>query len=73
VIAGELSLEMEKMLACLREQDRELLLSFYVEEETVQELAKKHGMKETSIYKRLERAKARVQKNVQERRAYEGL
>jgi RNA polymerase sigma-70 factor (ECF subfamily) len=73
VMAGELSQEMEKLLSCLSEKDRELLLSFYAREENVQEMAKKHGIKASVIYKRMERAKKRVQKNARERRLYGSL
>lgn len=54
--------ETEAILAGLSDADRALLISLYAEGESAGELARQLGISESGVYKRAERAAARVRK-----------
>lgn len=60
----ELSEETEMLLQCLKPVERELILAYYMKECPIDELAAKYKIKEKSVYKRLERAKKKIQRYV---------
>lgn len=60
----ELSEETEVLLQCLNPGEKELILAYYMQESSVAELAVKYKIKEKSVYKRLERAKKKMQRYV---------
>lgn len=63
LVEQELSEELEQLLNCLKEKDRELFLKLYVEEKTVDEVCSETGMGKAVIYNRLSRGKQRIRKN----------
>lgn len=62
VLREELTQEMEGMLACLKEKDREIFYKLYVEQQDIDEIAKDTGMSKGTIYKRVQRGKTKLRK-----------
>lgn len=62
LIDGTLSEELEKLLSCLNEEDREIFFKLYVEEKSMDEISKETGMGKAVIYNRLSRGKQRMKK-----------
>ncbi|MBN1058854.1 sigma-70 family RNA polymerase sigma factor [Clostridium botulinum] len=58
----ELKSDVEEMLSCLKEKDRELFYKLYIEENEVNDITKEMGIKREVIYNRLSRGKKRIQK-----------
>lgn len=59
-LENELSNEVESLLECLKEKDRDLLYKLYVEEMDIDEISTEYGMKKEVIYNRLSRAKKKI-------------
>lgn len=59
-LENELSNEIEALLNCLKEKDRDLLYKLYVEEKDINEISTEYGMKKEVIYNRLSRAKKKI-------------
>jgi RNA polymerase sigma-70 factor (ECF subfamily) len=59
-LENELSNEIEALLNCLKEKDRDLLYKLYVEERDINEISSEYGMKKEVIYNRLSRAKKKI-------------
>ena len=59
--------DLEKILQALKEEDRNLLTLFYLEEKTVTEIGQILKKRPTTISVKLHRAKARAQKQVQKK------
>ena len=62
IIEKETSDETEKLLACLSKEDRDILLKLYVDEEAVEKISLEYGLKPSSIYSRVSRAKGKINK-----------
>lgn len=62
IIKNELSDDINEMLNCLNEKDRELFYKLYVEEKEVDKITEETGLKRDIIYNRLSRGKKRIQK-----------
>lgn len=60
LIEQELSEEMESMLGCLNERDRQLFLKLYAEEQSIEEISRETGMKKSVIYNRISRGRQRI-------------
>lgn len=60
IIKNELSLEVEEMMNCLNEKDRDLFYKLYVEEIEVNKISEETGMKRDAIYNRVSRAKKKI-------------
>ncbi|CAI3611725.1 putative ECF RNA polymerase sigma factor [Clostridium neonatale] len=60
ILENELSLEVEEMLNCLNEKDRDLFYKIYVEEIEVNKISEETGMKRDAIYNRVSRAKKKI-------------
>lgn len=60
LLKNELSLEMEEMMNCLNEKDRELFYKLYIEEIEVNKISEETGMKRDVIYNRVSRAKKKL-------------
>ena len=60
ILENELSLEVEEMLNCLNEKDRDLFYKLYVEEIEVYKISEETGMKRDAIYNRVSRAKKKI-------------
>lgn len=60
LIKNELSYEVEQMMQCLKEKDRQLFYKLYVEEKEVDEISDDMGMKREVIYNRISRAKKKI-------------
>ena len=58
----EISTETEKLLAGLKEEERQILLRYYAEEDDVDVLAKEYGVSSSTIYSKVSRAKKKVRK-----------
>ena len=59
----EISTETEKLLEGLKEEERQILLRYYAEEDDVDVLAKEYGVSSSTIYSKVSRAKKKVRKN----------
>lgn len=59
----EISVETEKLLEGLKEEERQILLRYYAEEEDVDVLAEEYGVSDSAIYSKVSRAKKKVRKN----------
>ncbi|AGX42945.1 sigma-70 family RNA polymerase sigma factor [Clostridium saccharobutylicum] len=59
-LENELSNEMESLLKCLKEKDRDLLYKLYVDGMDIDEISTECGMKKEVIYNRLSRAKKKI-------------
>ena len=55
--------ETEKLLEGLKEEERQILLRYYAEEDDVDVLAKEYGVSSSTIYSKVSRAKKKVRKN----------
>lgn len=66
VIEEEISEETEQMLSCLSKEDRDILMKIYVNEEDVTNVSSEYGIKPTSIYSRISRAKKKIKNNRKE-------
>lgn len=62
MIEKEISDETEKLLSCLSKEDRDILLKLYVDEEDVEKISLEYGLRPSSIYSRVSRAKGRIKK-----------
>ena len=60
ILENELSLEVEEMLNCLNEKDRDLFYKLYVEEIEVNKISEETGMKRDAFYNRVSRAKKKI-------------
>lgn len=60
LIKNELSNEVQEMMNCLKEKDRQLFYKLYIEEQQVDEVSCDMGMKREVIYNRLSRAKKKI-------------
>ena len=60
ILKDELSLEVEEMLNCFNNKDRDLFYKLYVEEVEVNEISEEMGMKRDVIYNRVSRAKKKI-------------
>lgn len=60
LIKDELSKEVEEMIGCLKEKDKQLFYKLYVEQKQVDEVSDDLGIKREIIYNRLSRAKKKI-------------
>ncbi|MGG5461521.1 sigma-70 family RNA polymerase sigma factor [Clostridium sp. B9] len=56
----ELNKDIEDMLSCLKDKDRDLFLNIYVEEMDIADISKETGMNRDNIYNRLSRGKRKL-------------
>lgn len=64
----ELSEQIESMLSCLKEADRELFMRLYVEEQELDQVSRDLGMEKPVIYNRVSRARKKLRRLFPERR-----
>ena len=62
LLEQEISEETEKLLSCLSQEDKEILLKRYVEELSVEEIGNEYNMTPSAIYTRTSRAKNRLRR-----------
>lgn len=62
IIKNELSDDINEMLNCLNEKDRDLFYKLYVEEKEIKDVSEETGLKREVIYNRLSRGKRKIQK-----------
>lgn len=60
LIKDELSEEVNKMMKCLKEKDRQIFYKLYIEEKEMEEVSSDIGMKKDAIYNRISRAKRKI-------------
>lgn len=60
LLEEEISGEVEAMLACLGEADRELFLKLFYEEKDIEEVSRETGLKKDVIYNRVSRGKRKI-------------
>lgn len=58
----EISVEVEKMLACLKPCDRELFIRLYVKEQDMEQVSRETGLKKEVIYNRVSRGRQKIRK-----------
>jgi RNA polymerase sigma-70 factor (ECF subfamily) len=58
----ELNEDLEELLNCLKEEDRQLFIKLYVEEKDMNEVSKETGLKKDVIYNRVSRGKMKIKK-----------
>jgi len=59
-LTKELSLETEKMLECLSEEDREIFIKLYFEEKNMDEISCDTGLAKPVLYNRLSRGRKKM-------------
>lgn len=64
MIEKEISEEVEKMLKCLKMEDRELFLKLYVEEKPMEQVSRETGKKAEVIYNRISRGKRKIRREI---------
>ncbi|AIY78657.1 sigma-70 family RNA polymerase sigma factor [Clostridium botulinum] len=62
IVKSELESDIEDILSCLKEKDRELFYKLYIEEKEVSDITKEMGIKRETVYNRLSRGKKKIQK-----------
>lgn len=60
ILTKELSLETEKMLECLSEEDREIFIKLYFEEKNMDEISCDTGLAKPVLYNRLSRGRKKM-------------
>ena len=60
ILTKELSLETEKMLECLSEEDREIFMKLYFEEKNMDEISCDTGLAKPVLYNRLSRGRKKM-------------
>lgn len=60
LIANELNVETQKLMNCLKKEDREIFLKIYVEEKEIEDVIKDTGLKRDVIYNRISRGKKKI-------------
>lgn len=68
MIEKEIDSEVEKMLECLKPQDREFFYKLYVEEKSMKQISCETGIKQEVIYNRLSRGRKKLRRNILEER-----
>ena len=68
MIEKEISMEVQKMLECLKPRDRELFYKLYVEEKSMEQVSAETGTKQAVIYNRVSRGKKKLRKTILEGR-----
>ena len=54
--------ELDKLLACLKPEDKDLFYRRYIKEESVDEITKETGLSQDNVYQRLSRGKRKLKK-----------
>ncbi|GAA0076694.1 sigma-70 family RNA polymerase sigma factor [Clostridium sp. CTA-5] len=62
IIKNELDDDINEMLNCLKENDKDLFYKVYIEEKEINDITKEMGVKREVIYNRLSRGKKKIQK-----------
>ncbi len=60
VLQQEIAEEIQKLLECLKPQDRELFRKVYIEEQDLEEVSRNTGMSKPVIYNHLSRGKKKI-------------
>ena len=60
LIERELSDETERMLSCLKAEDRSIFLKLYCEGRGIEEVSRETGIKKSAIYQRIARGKKKI-------------
>ena len=56
----ELKNEIESLLSALKPRDRDIFISYYINEEKIQDIARNNSVKEEVIYNRISRGKKKI-------------
>jgi RNA polymerase sigma-70 factor (ECF subfamily) len=62
VTKKEIEKDLDELLNCLKNEDKELFLKLYVEEQDISHISKETGLKREVIYNRLSRGKRKLKK-----------
>lgn len=65
IVKNELDRDLENLLSCLKEKDRELFIKLYVEEQDILNIVQETGLKRENIYNRISKGKKKM-RNLQE-------
>ena len=60
ILNEEISDSMEKLLSGLSDEDRDIILRYYWDDQCVDEIAEDYGVSSSSIYSRMSRARSRL-------------
>ncbi len=60
ILNEEISDSMEKLLGGLSDEDRDIILRYYWDDQCVDEIAEDYGVSSSSIYSRMSRARSRL-------------
>ena len=60
ILKEEISDSMEKLLSGLSDEDRDIILRYYWDDQCVDEIAEDYGVSSSSIYSRMSRARSRL-------------
>lgn len=62
IIKDELDFEIERLLNCLKEDDKELFIKLYVKEIDIVDIVKDMGLKRENIYNRVSKGKKKIKR-----------
>jgi RNA polymerase sigma-70 factor (ECF subfamily) len=62
VTKKEIDKDIDKLLNCLKKEDKDLFIKLYVEEQGVEDISKETGLKREVIYNRISRGKRKIKK-----------
>lgn len=62
VTKKEINKDLDELLSCLKNEDKELFLKLYVEEQDINYISKQTGLKKDVIYNRVSRGKRKLKK-----------
>lgn len=60
IINRELNEDLEEMLSCLKDEDKELFIKLYIEENDINNISKQTGLNRDVIYNRISRGKRKI-------------
>lgn len=60
LVRNELSREVQELMECLKEKDREIFFKLYIEEKEMDIVSEETGLKRAAIYNRVSRAKKKL-------------
>lgn len=66
IVEQVISEELEQMLNCLGEQDKEIFLKLYMEEKDMEQVSQETGLSKNVIYNRISRGRRKIQKEFPE-------
>lgn len=62
IVNDEIDEEVEDLLKCLKQEDREIFIKVYIEEKKIEDISIETGLKKSVIYNRISKGKKKIRK-----------